>query len=170
MFSIKTLEDNIRALYRFGVHEADYEETDVEAMLSHIDFPALAQAIRHNLESVYAFTLDSDIPGVPAYRGRDLFGSRAARLLIIPDERIVDCEIVPRFSELWIVDYGQLLTTSTVQIQLDLPCIGCTEIAYREQGRYPWESGVRINLAELTRNLRQMCLPVYQGNVPIYEM
>lgn len=170
MFSIKTLEDNIRALYRFGVHEAGYDEADVEAMLRHIDFPTLAQAVRHNLESVHAFTLDTDIPGVLAHRGKELFGSRAARLLIIPNERIADCEIVSRFSELWMVDYGQMLTTSTVRFQLDLPCLGSMEIAYREQGRYPWESGVKVNLAELTRNLRQMCLPVYQGRVPIYEM
>ena len=167
---LKAVGESVKIPVAYYRNNLDSTLSLLEAMLRHIDFPTLAQAVRHNLESVHAFTLDTDIPGVLAHRGKELFGSRAARLLIIPNERIMDCEIVSRFSELWMVDYGQMLTTSTVRFQLDLPCLGSLEIAYREQGRYPWESGVKINLAELTRNLRQMCLPVYQGRVPIYEM
>ena len=170
MFSVKTLEEHIRSLYRFGIYEANYDEADVEDMLRCIDFPALAQAVRHNLESVYAFTLDSDIPGVCAHRGRDLFGTRAARLLLIPNERIPEFELVPRFWELWALDYGEMFVTSTVRMEFYVPYLGSVQIAYREQGRYPWESGVRLDLTGLTWNLRQMCLPVYQGRVPVYEL
>lgn len=170
MFSAKKLKECLSALYRYGVHEAGYEETDVEAMLRNLDFPALAQAVRHNAQTVHACVLDTNIPGILSYRGRDLFGTRATLLLTVPDTRTPQSEIVSRFSELWALEYGELLTTSCLAVQAGCPLIGGVEIAYREAGRYPWESGVRLNLAELTRNLRQMCLPVYQGRVPIYEM
>ena len=170
MFTVKKLEDHLNSLYRFGIHEAGYAERDVEAMLDCIDFPALAQAVRHEAHTVHAFTLDATIPNVLAYRGRDLFGTRATRLMTIPDERTPESPFASRFTELWALEYGEMLTTSCVTANIGCPLIGGLQFAYREMGRYPWESGVTLNLAELTRNLRQMCLPVYQGKIPIYEM
>ena len=170
MFSVKKLEERLTSLYRYGIHEAGYDEADVEAMLRNIDFPALAQAVRHNAQNVHACTLDTTIPNTLQYRGRDLFGTRAARLLIVPDESMPESAIVSRYHELWTLEYGEMLTTSCLTVKFDCPFLGRLEIEYREPGRYPWESGVKINLAALTRNLRQMCLPVYQGKVPIYEM
>ena len=65
MFSAKNLEDRLTSLYRYGVHEAGYAESDVDAMLHALDFPALARAIRHNAETVYACTLDTTVPNIP---------------------------------------------------------------------------------------------------------
>ena len=170
VFSAKNLEDRLTSLYRYGVHEAGYAESDVDAMLHALDFPALARAIRHNAETVHACTLNTTVPGIPRYRGRELFGTRAARLLIIPGEETPESAIVSRYHELWTLEYGEMLITSCLDVKFGCPFWGNLEISYREPGRYPWESGVRLNLAELTRNLRLMCLPVYQGKVPVYEM
>lgn len=167
MFSVDSIRKSISNLYRFGVHEAGYAEASVEAMLDRIDFPTLAQAVRHNCQDVYAFTTGSSLPGFLRYRGRDLFGQRAALLDVIPDEFTPESPMIRHVYELWLLGYGELLTVSSVRISC--PCLGGFEAVYREHGRYPWESGVPVDLEELTVNLRKLCLPVYQGKVPLYE-
>ena len=82
MFSVNQVEKALRSMYHYGIEESNYDKADVERMLNAISFPALAQALQHDAVTVDSFAIESDIPGMFRYRGRELFGQRAALLYI----------------------------------------------------------------------------------------
>lgn len=82
MFSVKQVEKALCSMYRYGIDAENYDAEDVENMLKEISFPALARIVQHNAVNVHSFTVESDIPGMFRYRGRELFGQRAALLYI----------------------------------------------------------------------------------------
>ena len=82
MFSVSQVEKALRSMYHYGIEGSNYDEADVERMLNAINFPALAQAVQHDAVTVDSFAIESDIPGMFRYHGRELFGQRAALLYI----------------------------------------------------------------------------------------
>ena len=82
MFSVQQVEKALRSMYHYGIEESNYDKADVERMLNAISFPALAQAVQHEAVTVDSFAIESNIPGMFRYRGRELFGQRAALLYI----------------------------------------------------------------------------------------
>ena len=82
MFSVNQMEKALRSMYHYGIEGSNYDKADIERMLNAISFPALAQAVQHEAVAVDSFAIESDIPGMFRYRGRELFGQRAALLYI----------------------------------------------------------------------------------------
>lgn len=78
MNNIINLEESITKLFRSAIGDG-YNEEEIEEMLADIDFHALSQAIFHNLETVYEYTVDCTLPFAMNYRGLELF-PRAAFL------------------------------------------------------------------------------------------
>ena len=78
MNNIVNLEESITKLFRSAIGDG-YNEEEIEEMLADIDFHALSQAIFHNLETVYEYTVDCTLPFAMNYRGLELF-PRAAFL------------------------------------------------------------------------------------------
>ena len=58
MYSVDSLEYAVRHLFQGGIGEHGYSETEVETLLHGIDFEALLQAVRHNAQTVHAYTTD----------------------------------------------------------------------------------------------------------------
>ena len=83
MYSVDSLEYAVRHLFQGGIGEHGYSEEEVETLLHGIDFEALLQAVRHNAQTVHAYTTDGKAPMSFNYRGRDLFGQRATRLYAV---------------------------------------------------------------------------------------
>lgn len=77
MYSVDSLEYAVRHLFQGGIGEHGYSEEEVETLLHGIDFEALLQAVRHNAQTVHAYTTDGKAPMSFNYRGKDLFGQRA---------------------------------------------------------------------------------------------
>ena len=199
MFSVKQVEKALCSMYRYGIDAENYDAEDVENMLKEISFPALARIVQHNAVNVHSFTVESDIPGMFRYRGRELFGQRAALLYIdettseepamllahadseTPNKPVtkalnaivafVLCRVSMSYvHELWLLEHGQLLMTGRVKISFQCPPLGSLEAIYREQWRYPWENGASVPLMTLTKNLREMCEFVKRGECPVYEL
>lgn len=186
MFSVQKVKNEIQSLYRYGMDAVGYSKTDVESMLKTIDFAALTQALRHNSETVYSIFVDGDLPDMLRHRGRELFGERAARIYVdnvLPDserleKRVTDGNLVFRRGnglfegysrELWLPEHGPLVTSACMTHGL-FCASGWTLTMHREAGRYPWDSEIRLNLAELTNGLNRMCAPVHKGEYPLYEL
>ena len=170
MFSAGSVADSLCGLYHDGIHEADYAPESVEAMLNMIDFRTLAQALRHNAAPVHAFFSRGSSPGLPNYRGRDIFGQPGALLYAEEDEDEPGVGCAWHGRELWMLGSGQLVTTSCLSLTFLFGPETAYGYTYREQKGYPWGSGLRLDLEDLTEELRKLCLPVYQGKVPLYEL
>ena len=184
MFSEGKLEELLRNVYYGGIDGAGYAEESVKGMLNMIDFHALTQAIRHEAQPVYAFALQGYLDGTFQRHGdRELFGQRATLLYEVPldDEDWMHTGRLPHIRELWMLESGQLVTVSCARLELtvlsaecmfckrrDVDCGGIAwgRLEQREDVKYPWLDGVPLELEDLTMNLRQMCLPVYEGRIP----
>ena len=109
------------------------------------------------------------MPGFIRYRGRDLFGQQGTLLYEDRDD-VVACPCLSRVYELWLLEGGRMLTVSHLALSFTCPFVGMCRCDYREIVREPWQSEMCLDLEELTANLRQMCLPVYRNEIPLYEL
>ena len=171
MYTIDSLESAIRELYFSGVPNAEYESAAVEAMLDSIDFHDLLQAVRHNAKTVYTYTVHGKAPGSFNYRSGELFCQRATRLYEDFDQANQNGAVMAgRTYELWLLENMGLMAVACVSV-------GCGDGNYTTQYREisgecgdPWESGLCLDLEELTGNLLDMCKSCGEGNMPIYEL
>lgn len=169
MFSVDALEYAITRLYREGIDEDyGYEEEDVEAMLNTICFPALLQAVCHKMQTVYAYTTQGKLPKSFNYRGPDLFGQEAVCLYVDFDQARAEIATVSRRLELW------LLADMTI---VPVVCVALTlgDNEYFNEYRSikecePWDSGMTLDLNELTDVLLDMCIPCFKDEMPVYEL
>ncbi|MDE7243302.1 MAG: hypothetical protein K2O18_04895 [Oscillospiraceae bacterium] len=171
MYTIDSLENAIRDLYYSGIASADYESASVEAMLDSIDFFTLLQAIRHHVRMVHIYTTQGKAPQSFTYRSGELFGQRATRLYEDFDQAHQNGEVMAgRTYELWLLEDMSLAAVACVSIGYDK---GVYVTQYREisgECGAPWDSGLCLNLEELTSNLLGMCKPFSECNMPIYEL
>ena len=171
MYTVDSLESAIRELYFSGVDSADYEQASVEAMLDSIDFCTLLQAVRHHAQTVHTYTVHGKVQGSFNYRGGELFCQRATKLYEDFDQANQNGAVVAgRTYELWLLENMGLLAVACVSV-------GCDDGTYATQYREvsgecgdPWESGLCLNLEELTSNLLDMCKSYGGSNMPIYEL
>ena len=170
MFTVSSLEASIRGLYRDAVHEDNYSDEAVEAMLNKLDFPSLAQALRNDARFVYAYYTQGDKPRALNYRGRDLFGQRAT-LIQEDEERHVEGSVDGRHTyELWLLEDGNFMCVACVKMGFQTAKKDGYLTEYRETLGYPWQTELNMDLEGLTRKLSDMCVPVLKGEVPVYEL
>lgn len=114
MYSVDSLEYAVRHLFQGGIGEHGYSETEVETLLHGIDFEALLQAVRHNAQTVHAYTTEGKAPMSFNYRGRDLFGQRATRLYEDNDQNCASIVLTDRTYELWLLEDMDLVAVACV--------------------------------------------------------
>lgn len=167
MYSVDSLENTIRDLYRAGAERGDYSEGDIEHMLYDIDFISLTQAVRHNAETVYGYTTQSERPKSINYRGSELFGQRATRLYTGFDQTAAEAVTVSRTEELWLLEDMAIVAVACVSVDYGGGAY-CTE--YREAKGDPWECGMFLDLNLLTDELMELCAGYAEGELPYYEL
>ena len=171
MYTVDSLENAIRDLYYSGITRADYEDASVEAMLDNIDFYALAQAVRHQARTIHTYTAQGKAPQSFNYRSGELFGQRATRLYEDFDQAHQNSTVMAgRTYELWLLEDMNLVAVACVSIGYD---DGKYVTQYREisgEDGDPWDSGLCLDLEDLTVNLLDMCKSCGDGNMPIYEL
>ena len=171
MYTIDSLENAIRNLYYSGTTSADYESDSVEAMLDSIDFYALLQAVRNDTETVHAYTTQGVAPKSFNYRSGELFHQRATRLYEDFDQANQTGEVmVDRCYELWLLEDMSLVAVACVSVTVDE---GTYITEYREisgERGDPWDSGLCLDLEDLTENLLDLCKPYGECDTPIYEL
>lgn len=170
MFTVSSLEASIRGLYRDAIHEDNYSDEAVEAMLNKLDFPSLAQALRNEARFVYAYYTQGDKPRSLNYRGRDVFGQRAT-LIQEDEERHVEGSVDAFHNyELWLLEDGNFMCVACVKMRLRTAANDGYLTEYRESLGYPWQTELKMDLEGLTEKLSDMCVPVLKGEVPVYEL
>ena len=171
MSTVDSLETAIRSLYHSGIDSAGYESASVEAMLDSLDFRTLLQAVRHNAQTVHAYTTQGRTPKSFNYRGGELFDQRATRLYQDFDQAHQGGDIlVERRYELWLLEDMHLVAVARVTVAFNS---GAYATEYREiSGEYgaPWDSSLRLDLEELTEDLLDMCGPYNECDTPVYEL
>ena len=143
MYSVDSLEYAVRHLFQGGIGEHGYSEEEVETLLHGIDFEALLQAVRHNAQTVHAYTTDGKAPMSFNYRGRDLFGQRATRLY---DLVAVACVSLDCGDGEYVTEYREI-----------------------KEGD-PWDSPMYLDLDELVDEINAMCAAYYESDIPLYEL
>lgn len=168
MYNVKLLTVTLNLFYRTAVTADDYTEESVAAMLDEIDEYSLLQAVRHNARTVYAYTTQGKQDKSFNYRGRDLFGQRATLLYEDFDQNTAEAVLTDRTYELWLLEDMTFAVVSRVSVDFDN---GAYRTEYREIcGKHPWDSPMCIDLEELTGNLKEMCVAVYESEQPVYEL
>ena len=169
MFSVDALVYAISDLYQGGVDgEYGYDADDVEAMLNTISFPALAQAIRDKMQTVYAYTTQGRRPKSFNYRGPELFGQEAVCLYADFDQARTEIATVSRSLELWLLADMTIVPVVCISLHLgDNEYV--TEYRAVLEGE-PWDCGIDLDLDELTDVLIEMCGPCFKNEQPVYEL
>lgn len=171
MFTVEALEYAIKNLFRGGAGY-DYDTDEIEEKLEQIDFKALVQAARNERTTLYAFSVHGSEEDCFSYRGPELFGQPAVYLcedLKQASIRAGGSEIIAsRSIELWLLEDMTIVPVTCVTISTGK---GGYLAEYRVIKEVePWECGMEIDLDELVAGFEDMCLPVYQGTYPIYEL
>ena len=168
MYKIDSLENAVRELYYSGIAGADYEDAAVEAMLDSIVFYALLQAVRHNAQTVHAYTTEGKEPMSFNYRGKDLFGQRATLLYEDNDQSCASIVLTDRTYELWLLEDMDLVAVACVSLDCG---DGEYVTEYREiKEGDPWDSPMYLDLDELVDEINAMCAAYYESDIPLYEL
>lgn len=171
MYTVESLELALRGLYHFGIVEGDGQQaladetTEMDALLEELDFDALLQTVRHNAQTPFCYMTCGKAAKSYAYRSEELFDQRAT--LLYRDVTAVDDGpvSVARSTELWLLEDMTLETVSCVSM-----VYGSYASEYREIKGEIWETGVWVDLEDLTAKLNELCGPCFAGEIPNYEL
>ena len=171
MYTVDSLKNAIHDLYYYGITRGGYESASVEDMLDSIDYTTLLQAVRHNAETVHIYTTEGRAPKSFNYRSGELFAHRATRLYEAFDQSNQSDEILAdRSYELWLLEDMRLAAVARVTVAAGRDKY-VTE--YREisgECGDPWDSGLCLDLEELTGLLIGLCRPYCECDTPVYEL
>ena len=168
MYSVDSLEYAVRHLFQGGIGEHGYSEEEVETLLHGIDFEALLQAVRHNAQTVHAYTTEGKEPMSFNYRGEDLFGQRATLLYEDYEQSWSGIVTTDRSYELWLLEDMSLVTVACVSLDCG---DGEYVTEYREiKEGGPWHTEIHLDLDELAERLDGLCGGSAECNIPVYEL
>lgn len=168
MYSVDSLQDAIESLFLDGIGEQDNTEMEVKLLLDGIDYEELLQAVRHNAKTVHAYTTQGKTPGSLNYRGGDLFGQRATLLYEDVAQNWSGIVTTTRRYELWLLEDMRLMVVACVGTDCGN---GEYVTEYREiKPGNPWETGISLDLEDLTGLILVMCYRQSEGSIPIYEL
>jgi len=162
---LNALEYAIRELYR--TEGNGYSEA--AQLLKSLNFDALLQAVRDKAQTVYAYTTQGDLPKSLNYRSKELFGGqRATRLYEDFDRSTAEAVLACRTYELWLLEDMHLVAVSCVSVSYDNDTY-VTEYREVKDGEL-CESGMCLDLEDLTASLLELCQPYYENELPVYEL
>lgn len=168
MYCIDSLRDAIELLYYGGIGAPGYTEPEVKELLNNIDYGTLLQAVRHNAQTVHAYTTQGKMPRSFNYRGEDLFGQRATLLYEDFDQSWAGIVTTARNYELWLLEDMKLFVVACVSLN-------CGDGEYVTEYREikigtPWGTEMYLDLEELSDKLLGMCCRQCESDDPVYEL
>ena len=166
MNNIVNLKDTITKIFLSAINYG-YTEEEIEEMLEDIDFHALAQALYHNFETVYEYTVSNRLALAMNYRGLELF-PRAAFLYEDAGDCMASFVCCARSLELWMLEDASVAVVSLYHTN-----VGNGEFItnYRVfKGDDPDECGMCIDMEDFAEVLQKMCQPYYEHQMPEYEL
>jgi len=170
MYNTQCLQYTIDTLFRGGIGEHGYTDSEIQELLGELDYGSLLQGIRHNAQTVHAYAMQGRQCKAFNYRGGDLFGQRATLLYEDYEQSWSGIVTTDRSYELWLLEDMSLAAVAHVTTRF---CKGQYVTEYREiSGEFgdPWNSGLRLDLEGLTSDLLDMCIPYNECDTPVYEL
>ena len=168
MYNTQCLQFTIETLFRGGIGEHGYTDSEIRELLDELDYGSLLQGVRHNAQTVHAYTTDGKAPMSFNYRGKDLFGQRATRLYEDNDQSCASIVLTDRTYELWLLEDMDLVAVACVSLDCG---DGEYVTKYREiKEGDPWDSPMYLDLDELVDEINAMCAAYYESDIPLYEL
>jgi hypothetical protein len=165
MFIVKKLKDALLALLANSLESAE----EAEDAMDNVDMDALTQALCHSARTVYSYRGGEQRCFRLRYRGDELFGQRAALLCREMEEGVADVLTACRYLELWVLDDNRVVLCSDVEV-----CVKEGEYSFQTDYRMikgnPLGCDVGIDPDEIIGALDVLCDPVYEHEIPIYEL
>ena len=166
MSNIANLKESITQVFQQAIDNG-YTKEEIEELLEDIDFHTLAQAVLHNFETVYEYTVDCTLPSSMNYRGPELF-PRAVLLYEDAGDCMASFICCARSLELWLLDDASLAVISVFHTNAGH---GDFITEYRVYKGDNWQAcGMCIDMEDLADKLIQLCLPHYEHQMPDYEV
>ncbi len=119
----QTLHNAFRMMYEQYL-ESDTADIDADIILNDLDVDRLAQTIRQNMQTVYAYETNGNASTVLKYRGRELLPYRACLIYREPQITNFGPAKTEYASELWLMEDMTFCTLNSVTMSVRM---GVTE-------------------------------------------
>ena len=168
MYNTQCLQFTIETLFRGGIGEHGYTDSEIRELLDELDYGSLLQGVRHNAQTVHAYAMQGRQCKAFNYRGGDLFGQRATLLYEDYEQSWSGIVTTDRSYELWLLEDMSLVTVACVSLDCG---DGEYVTEYREiKEGDPWDSPMYLDLDELADEINAMCAAYYESDIPLYEL
>ena len=168
MYNTQCLQFTIETLFRGGIGEHGYTDSEIRELLDELDYGSLLQGVRHNAQTVHAYAMQGRQCKAFNYRGGDLFGQRATLLYEDYEQSWAGIVTTDRSYELWLLEDMSLVTVACVSLDCG---DGEYVTEYREiKEGGPWHTEIHLDLDELAERLDGLCGGSAECNIPVYEL
>ena len=168
MYNTQCLQFTIETLFRGGIGEHGYTDSEIRELLDELDYGSLLQGVRHNAQTVHAYAMQGRQCKAFNYRGGDLFGQRATLLYEDYEQSWSGIVTTARSYELWLLEDMSLVTVACVSLDCG---DGEYVTEYREiKEGGPWHTEIHLDLDELAERLDGLCGGSAECNIPVYEL
>ena len=168
MYNTQCLQFTIETLFRGGIGEHGYTDSEIRELLDELDYGSLLQGVRHNAQTVHAYAMQGRQCKAFNYRGGDLFGQRATLLYEDYEQSWSGIVTTDRSYELWLLEDMSLVTVACVSLDCG---DGEYVTEYREiKEGGPWHTEIHLDLDELAERLDGLCGGSAECNIPGYEL
>ena len=168
MYNTQCLQFTIETLFRGGIGEQGYTDSEIRELLDELDYGSLLQGVRHNAQTVHAYAMQGRQCKAFNYRGGDLFGQRATLLYEDYEQSWSGIVTTDRSYELWLLEDMSLVTVACVSLDCG---DGEYVTEYREiKEGGPWHTEIHLDLDELAERLDGLCGGSAECNIPVYEL
>ncbi|MCI9582015.1 MAG: hypothetical protein HFF34_11730 [Oscillospiraceae bacterium] len=168
MYNTQCLQFTIETLFRGGIGEHGYTDSEIRELLDELDYGSLLQGVRHNAQTVHAYAMQGRQCKAFNYRGGDLFGQRATLLYEDYEQSWSGIVTTDRSYELWLLEDMSLVTVACVSLDCG---DGEYVTEYREiKEGGPWHTEIHLDLDELAERLDGLCGGSAECNIPVYEL
>lgn len=168
MYNTQCLQFTIETLFRGGIGEHGYTDSEIRELLDELDYGSLLQGVRHNAQTVHAYAMQGRQCKAFNYRGGDLFGQRATLLYEDYEQSWSGIVTTDRSYELWLLEDMSLVTVACVSLDCG---DGEYVTEYREiKEGGPWHTEIHLDLNELAERLDDLCGDSAECNIPVYEL
>ena len=168
MYNTQCLQFTIETLFRGGIGEHGYTDSEIRELLDELDYGSLLQGVRHNAQTVHAYAMQGRQCKAFNYRGGDLFGQRATLLYEDYEQSWSGIVTTDRSYELWLLEDMSLVTVACVSLDCG---DGEYVTEYREiKEGGPWHTEIHLDLDELAERLDGLCGGSAECNLPVYEL
>ena len=168
MYNTQCLQFTIETLFRGGIGEHGYTDSEIRELLDELDYGSLLQGVRHTAQTVHAYAMQGRQCKAFNYRGGDLFGQRATLLYEDYEQSWSGIVTTDRSYELWLLEDMSLVTVACVSLDCG---DGEYVTEYREiKEGGPWHTEIHLDLDELAERLDGLCGGSAECNIPVYEL